>query len=171
MDANKPVIRLEAEADVRVRLTVGLELWRTEEQPRPAHESHCPAGLRSVEEHETVYPDTVLDAGPQALAWCHHNRHSCWRATLEHQDLGAWIEAGHGEVACTALQRMLMQWDNGKIHLLPAWPESWTVDFRLHGPGGTMVEGHAEGGVISELKVIPETRRSDVQVCEAETEV
>ena len=32
----------------------------------------------------------------------------------------------------TALQRMLIQEDNGKIMLLPAWPKGWNVDFKLH---------------------------------------
>jgi len=97
VDAHKPVVRLEATATVPTLLTVRLELWRTEARERLAHELHGAAGLRSAAETETVYPDTLLDAGPRNLAWCHHNRHSCWRATLEHQDMGAWLEAGETE--------------------------------------------------------------------------
>jgi hypothetical protein len=34
---------------------------------------------------------------------------------------------------------MLMQTDNGKIRLLPAWPKHWNADFKLHAPKRTVV--------------------------------
>jgi hypothetical protein len=62
----------------------------------------------------------------------------------------------------TALHRMLLQGDDEKIHLLPAWPKSWDVSFKLHAPQQTTVEGEWKGGKVIHLKVTPESRRKDV---------
>jgi len=74
-----------------------------------------------------------------------------------------WIpDQDHGSAACIALQRMVLQTDHGKIRLLPAWPKEWNVEFRLHAPGRTVVEGRVENGEVRELRVTPESRRNDV---------
>jgi len=78
-------------------------------------------------------------------------------------------------VISIALQRMFMQCDagdalshvdasGGRIHLLPAWPREWNVDFRLHAPGRTVVEGRVEQGVLRDFCITPESRRGDVVV-------
>jgi pimeloyl-ACP methyl ester carboxylesterase len=68
----------------------------------------------------------------------------------------------HGSVAMTALQRMLLQYDGHKIHLLPAWPKKWDVDFKLHAPRNSTVECRVRNGAIMEMKVTPASRRGDV---------
>nr|MCU0780073.1 hypothetical protein [Akkermansiaceae bacterium] len=74
-----------------------------------------------------------------------------------------WIpDQTHGTVMATALHRMLLQGDDEKIHLLPAWPKSWDVSFKLHAPQQTTVEGEWKGGKVIHLKVTPESRRKDV---------
>ncbi|MDZ4816980.1 MAG: DUF5703 domain-containing protein [Verrucomicrobiota bacterium] len=74
-----------------------------------------------------------------------------------------WIpDQDHGGVTMIALQRMVMQCDDGKIHLFPAWPKDWDVAFKLHAPGGTVVEGTLEKGVLKDLKVTPTSREKDV---------
>jgi hypothetical protein len=50
----------------------------------------------------------------------------------------------------------------GKLHLFPAWPKDWDVDFKLHAPGPTIVEGVFKGGKIESLKVTPESRTKDI---------
>ena len=57
--------------------------------------------------------------------------------------------------------------DRGKIRLLPAWPEDWDVDFKLHAPHQTVVEGSVCNGRLIDLKVVPESRREDVLIVEA----
>jgi hypothetical protein len=47
---------------------------------------------------------------------------------------------------------------------LPAWPDDWTADFKLHAPFETTVAGHVEHGKISGLKIIPASRAKDVVV-------
>jgi len=74
-----------------------------------------------------------------------------------------WIpDMDNGGAGMLTLQKMLMQCDGKRIQLLPAWPKDWTADFKLHAPYQTTVEGHVEGGKISQLKVVPATRAKDV---------
>ncbi len=74
-----------------------------------------------------------------------------------------WIpDQCHGSVAMTALQRMLLQYEGDRIRLLPAWPKHWDVEFKLHAPRKTTVEGSVRNGDIMDLKVSPAFRRKDV---------
>jgi len=76
-----------------------------------------------------------------------------------------WVpDQDHGGILMKALQSMVMQTDGRKIYLLPAWPDGWDASFKLHGPYGTVVEGTVSGGKIARLKVVPESRRGDVEV-------
>ena len=70
----------------------------------------------------------------------------------------------HGGVGSIALQAMLMQCDDRKIVLFPAWPKQWDVEFKLHAPYQTTLVGRSSGGVLEELEVVPESRRKDVVV-------
>jgi hypothetical protein len=72
----------------------------------------------------------------------------------------------HGGVLVTALQAMLLQSEAEKIFLLPAWPTDWDVDFKLHAPQRTVIEGRVEDGRLSSLKVTPESRRTDIRIPE-----
>ena len=74
----------------------------------------------------------------------------------------------HGGVAMTALQAMLLQSDGQKIYLLPAWPKEWDVEFKLHAPYNTTVEGVYRDGELESLKVTPEARAQDVMMMQPE---
>jgi len=74
-----------------------------------------------------------------------------------------WIpDQDHGCVAMTALQRMLLQAKGWRILLLPAWPKEWNVEFKLHAPLNTTVEGVYREGKLRRLKVTPQSRAKDV---------
>jgi hypothetical protein len=60
------------------------------------------------------------------------------------------------------IQEMLMQVDDNKIHLFPAWPKDRDVHFKLHAPKNTTVEASLKGGKIEFIKVFPEERRKDI---------
>ena len=62
------------------------------------------------------------------------------------------------------LQEMLMQTDARKIYLFPAWPKDWDVHFKLYAPYQTSVEGTLKNGKLIDLKVIPESRKKDIQI-------
>ncbi len=63
-----------------------------------------------------------------------------------------------------AVQAMLMQTDGKRIYLPPAWPEDWDVDFKLHVPYRTVVEGRLRQGKITRLEITPSSRRSDIVI-------
>ncbi|MEI6915538.1 MAG: DUF5703 domain-containing protein, partial [Armatimonadota bacterium] len=76
-----------------------------------------------------------------------------------------WIpDQDHGANGEKALQTMLLQADDGKIRLFPAWPKGWDVEFKLHAPQQTTVECGYSGGKVQKLKVTPAKRLSDVIV-------
>ena len=68
----------------------------------------------------------------------------------------------HGTVAMTALQKMLVQYDGDKIYLFLAWPEDWDVEFKLHAPRNTIIEGKLHNGEITLSKVTPVEREKDI---------
>jgi alpha-L-fucosidase 2 len=81
-----------------------------------------------------------------------------------------WIpDMDNGGAGMSTLQLMLMQCDGKCIQLLPAWPGDWTVDFKLHAPYQTTVEGHVEHWKVTHLKVTPENRAKDVVVVQPST--
>jgi hypothetical protein len=68
----------------------------------------------------------------------------------------------HGGVGQLALEYMLMQPVGDKILLLPAWPKEWNVEFKLHAPNRTVIEGVYRDGKMTQLKVTPPSRAKDV---------
>ena len=74
-----------------------------------------------------------------------------------------WVpDQDHGGILTKALQAMLLQTEGRRIFLLPAWPNDWDVDFKLHAPYRTIVEVRYRDGEIQELNVTPADRRKDV---------
>jgi hypothetical protein len=90
VDANRPVVRIETEADREYTLDTKLEVWRTAARELPQNEDHCPIGKLTKEELTKVTPDKVLDVAG-ALAWFHRNERSVWADTLRHQGLAELI--------------------------------------------------------------------------------
>ena len=77
-----------------------------------------------------------------------------------------WIpDQCHGGNLMSTLQFMLLQWDNGKIYLFPAWDKSWDVDFKLYAPQKTVIHCILEKGTIKLLEVTPDERKNDVIIC------
>jgi len=66
----------------------------------------------------------------------------------------------------TALQRMLVQEAGDKILLLPAWPDGWDADFKLHVARQTTIRGKVAGGKLVSWKIEPASREKDVVVYE-----
>ena len=76
-----------------------------------------------------------------------------------------WIpDQDHGGVMLKAVQAMLIQTDGRKIFLLPAWPRDWDVDFKVHAPYRTVIEGQVRHGQITQLKVTPPSREKDIEI-------
>ena len=49
-----------------------------------------------------------------------------------------------------------------QAHAHPAWPRDWDVEFKLHAPHRTTIEGIVEGGKLMELEVSPGSRTGNV---------
>ena len=60
------------------------------------------------------------------------------------------------------LQEMLLQTNGEQILLFPAWPKEWDIHFKLHAPGKTTVEATLKDGKVTDLKVLPESRKKDI---------
>lgn len=70
-----------------------------------------------------------------------------------------------GGSGSTGIQEMLLAPEpgkDGKLHLFPAWPAEWDVEFKLHAPGKTLVEASLKDGKLVSLKVTPESRKKDI---------
>lgn len=76
-----------------------------------------------------------------------------------------WVpDHNWGGSGMIGLQEMLMQVDDKKIFLFPAWPKNIDVHFKLHAPYNTTVEAEWKNGKLEMLKIIPEERKQDVQL-------
>ncbi|MEX2567573.1 MAG: DUF5703 domain-containing protein [Cyclobacteriaceae bacterium] len=60
------------------------------------------------------------------------------------------------------LQEMLLQTHDGKLHMFPAWPKDWDVEFKLHAPKKTIISGNLINGELMDLKITPERRNEDL---------
>jgi hypothetical protein len=70
-----------------------------------------------------------------------------------------WLGAG-----MKGLQEMLIQTAGQDIYILPAWPEEWDVDFKLHAPGNCVVEAKVRKGKVKDLKITPACREKDIKI-------
>jgi len=61
-----------------------------------------------------------------------------------------------------ALQRMLLQTEGKKIFLLPAWPKDWNVEFKVHAPYNTTIEGSYQNGKLKQVETKPSLRLKDI---------
>jgi len=76
-----------------------------------------------------------------------------------------WVpDHNWGGSGMIGLQEMLMQTIGDQIVLFPAWPKEWDVNFKLHAPQNTTVEAVLKNGVVSFIKVTPESRADDVTI-------
>jgi len=74
-----------------------------------------------------------------------------------------WVpDHNWGGSGMIGLQEMLMQTVGDEIRLFPAWPKDWDVDFKLHAPQNTVVEGSLRHGRLVRLQVEPASRMRDV---------
>ena len=78
------------------------------------------------------------------------------------QDIDWVPDHNWGGCGMIGMQEMLMQTHDDKIRLLPCWPAEWDVEFKLHAPGGTVVDCEVQKGKIIRLEVTPKEREKDV---------
>ena len=90
VDANQPVVRLEAESDTPVRCRAEVELWRLRERPfGKDDDSHSGGGLSGQAFKPTVLPDVVVTSAAPRVVWYHRNTRSIYPLCLKVQHLEA----------------------------------------------------------------------------------
>lgn len=76
-----------------------------------------------------------------------------------------WVpDHNWGGSGMIGMQEMLLQVNDKKILLFPAWPKDKDVHFKLHAPYNTTVEATLKEGKIVQLLVLPEERKKDVEL-------
>ena len=89
VDANRPVIYVEAEGQQAFDLQSSLEVWRKESRELKGEEMNSARALTGNKDYPIiVYPDTVLSAENNRIIWYHRNEKSCYPITLKNQHLG-----------------------------------------------------------------------------------
>lgn len=143
-------------------LDVALETWRRRLVKRIGGWTQDPiqaAMLGLTQEAKDYVVNNATDRSPIGRPVVDPPFPAFWGANFE------WTpDQCHGSVTLIALQRMLMLCDGDAIRLLPAWPDAWNADFKLHAPNQITVEGRVENGKIVKLKVTPESRRKDIKM-------
>ena len=114
-------------------------------------DGNCAAVLGMTDEAVRILEEKCNNSNPQ-YRWP-----ATWGPNFD------WLpDQNHGGNLLNTAQLMLMQSDGRKILLFPAWPGNWDVDFKLHVPYQTTVEGTLRGGKLVRLKVSPKSRTKDV---------
>jgi len=95
VDANRPIIYVEALAEEAFDLEAKLEVWRTAERELKANEANSARGLTRSNQSEypiIVYPDTIVPNKGERVVWYHRNEKSCYPITLKNQHLGELLD-------------------------------------------------------------------------------
>ena len=98
IDANHPVIRIEADGDLPFTMSASLEMWRTKSYAIKTQTSDLFKNLagKNTGSHPTIVsPDCLLTAKANQIVWCHHNEareKDGYAINMKLQGLGALLE-------------------------------------------------------------------------------
>ena len=93
VDANQPVIRIEADGEHPFDIQAHLEIWRNEDRLLVGNEIHSAYGLSGSLEKVVVHADTVI-TDRSKIIWYHRNCQSIWSETLALQGMDNWFDQG-----------------------------------------------------------------------------
>ena len=92
VDANQPVIRLEAEGKKPFDIRASLESWRTQQRQLAGQEISHSDPLNGSGQPTIQYPDAIFDGQKDRVVWYHHNAHSVWPITMKLQGLESLMQ-------------------------------------------------------------------------------
>jgi len=92
VDANRPVIHLEAAGSRPFSLTATLEDWRSRDRALTGQELFSAYGMGGAPHPVIVHADTILQPRQNQLIWFHRNPTSIWPETLSLQGLAGWTK-------------------------------------------------------------------------------
>ena len=87
VDANAPVVRVEASGPPKFRMQASLELWRMAPRPLTGREAVSAYGLEEGPQPVVVEPDTLVAEKSDRVVWYHRNQTSAWPGILKLQGL------------------------------------------------------------------------------------
>ncbi|MFZ2657488.1 MAG: DUF5703 domain-containing protein, partial [Victivallales bacterium] len=91
IDANRPVIRVEANSSSPFQVQAMLEVWRTKQRQLTGGELHSAYGLAEAPFPVYEYADTVVGDRKNRIAWYHRNEKSIWEDNLKQQGMADFI--------------------------------------------------------------------------------
>jgi alpha-L-fucosidase 2 len=91
VDANNPVIHLEADSQSAFDMQAKLEVWRTEKRELLEKEASSAYGAHGGPNPIYVYPDTIVNDRENQIVWYHRNESSIWEDNLRHQGMADLI--------------------------------------------------------------------------------
>ena len=94
VDANRPIIRVEADAASPFKLEATLESWRTQRRELVGQELVSAYGLCGADFSVYVEPDTIVKNRQDNIIWYHRNKSSIWENNLNLQSLAEFANAG-----------------------------------------------------------------------------
>lgn len=83
---DRPLIIVEATSDIPLQATVKQKPWRIVSRLLSGNERHSGYGVAFREQPFPSEVDTIMSS-PMGLMWCHENKSSIWRMTLENQHI------------------------------------------------------------------------------------
>ena len=83
---DRPLVIVEAESDIPLQTNVTQRPWRTQSRLLTGNERHSGYGVAFRDEPFASEVDTIMSS-PEGLLWCHENKSSIWRMTLENQHI------------------------------------------------------------------------------------
>lgn len=88
VDANQPVVHVEAESAIPVNCHAEVELWRLKERPfAKDDDSHSGSGIFQSDFKPTVLPDVIVQANSSKIICYHRNIRSIYELGLKTQHL------------------------------------------------------------------------------------
>ena len=89
VDANQPMVRMQADTGVDVSCRAEVELWRLRERPFGPDDSHSGNGVGQLDGKPTVLPDVVVASSVPGVVWYHSNTRSLYDVVMKVENLGA----------------------------------------------------------------------------------
>ena len=88
VDANQPMVHVQAKSANPVNCRAELELWRLKERPfAKDDDSHSGSGISQSDFKATVLPDFIVPSNSSKIAWYHRNTRSVYELGLKIQHL------------------------------------------------------------------------------------
>ncbi len=91
VDANEPMVRVEADSEADVSCRAEVELWRLRERPFGPDDSHSGNGVNQLDCKPVVLPDVVAKSALPGVVWYHRNTRSLYEPVLKVQHLESLI--------------------------------------------------------------------------------